>query len=121
MCLDAYRSGLSGQIEGARHLGHLLIAHASGLVAHGLAVEIDLGALRQYVDLIESVHYVCALGKHTVLLPQHYVVVFELGKGVVGQFHAARQLVRNHAEAQRTERLGFGNHAPKNLGEHVLT
>ena len=83
-------AGLSGQVEGTRHLGHLLVAHALGLEAHALGIDVDLGTLREHVNLVEGIHHVETLCKHAVLFPEHHVVVVELCQCGIGQTVAAK-------------------------------
>lgn len=62
-------SVLFRQFEDAGEVGHLLVAHAFGFESHSLGVDIYLCALRQHVDLVESIHNVETLGEDSVFLP----------------------------------------------------
>ena len=55
-----------------------------------------------------------------MFFPHHYVIVFQFTDSSICQFYRTRQCIRNNAQASRTERLGFRNHAPKQLGCHIL-
>jgi len=51
---------LSRQVEGYGHFLHLRVAHALGLEAHALGIDIDLGRFREYVNLVKGIHRVLA-------------------------------------------------------------
>ena len=55
-----------------------------------------------------------------MLLPHHYVVVFQLLQSFLGKFQTAWQLIRNNTQSERTESLGLRNHAPEQIAQHVL-
>src|SRR5574344_878103 len=111
---------LSWQIECTSHFRHFLLTHAVGLKSHALGIDVYLGTLRQHVNLVEGVHHVESLGKHSVLLPHHHVIFLKLLESAVGKLQASRQSVRHDAQSQRAERLSLGNHAPQQVAQHIL-
>ena len=93
------KAALFRQMEGTRHLLHLFVAHAFGLIAHGTAIDIDLCALRQHVDLIKGVHDIRAFCKDAVLFPQHDVVVGQGVERAFSEFHTTGQFVGHNAQS----------------------
>ena len=115
-----YVHKLSWQIESLGHLSHFFLAHTIRLKSHALGIDVDLRTLREHVNLVEGIHYIQALGKDAVLLPHHYIIVFQFLQGFLSQLQAAWQLIRNDAQTEWTECLGFRNHAPKQIAQNVL-
>ena len=74
----------------------------------------------EHINLVEGIHYIQALGKDAVLLPHHYIIVFQLLQGFFSQLQAAWQLIRNDTQTEWTECLGLRNHTPEQVAQHIL-
>ena len=119
-CIHGKFRFLLRQVERESHLPHLLFRHSVGFVPHALGIYVYLRRLAEHIHLIESLHYVAPHGAHSMLLPQHHVVLVELRDGGVGQLLRPGKTIRHDAESARTESLGLGNHAPQQIGQDIL-
>ena len=80
------------RLQNGRAICLLYTSHTIRLESHALGIDVNLGALREYVTLVEGINHVQALGKDTMLLQHHYIIILQLLQGLLSKFQTAWQL-----------------------------